>query len=91
MCHGWAGLLHIATLMARDTGDDGLAATARRLASEIVRRFDSEAPFGYRYWADGKGADQPGFLTGATGIALALLAFTDGRVTSGWDRCLLLD
>ncbi|RLV04292.1 hypothetical protein CTZ27_09940 [Streptomyces griseocarneus] len=71
LCHGLAGLLHITSRFAHDTGDPELAATAAGLAA-------SSFPAG-----------GPGFLDGAAGVALALLAAATDTGPA-WDRVLLL-
>ncbi|MGP9022790.1 lanthionine synthetase C family protein [Streptomyces sp. BR1] len=71
LCHGMAGLLHITTRFAHDTGDPELAVVVSELANTRLR------------------PTEPGFLDGAAGITLALLAVaTDTEPT--WDRALLL-
>ncbi|MBD0742762.1 lanthionine synthetase C family protein [Streptomyces sp. CBMA152] len=71
LCHGMAGLLHITTRFAHDTGDPDLALLATELANTHFR------------------PTEPGFLDGAAGVTLALLAAaTDTHPT--WDRALLL-
>lgn len=97
LCHGTAGLLRVADLMARDCTDPGrrlrLAAAAERLAEQLVAGFEATSTFGYRYTARGVvvAPDRPSFLEGAAGVALALAAHTrPGPPATGWDAVLLV-
>ena len=93
LCHGAAGLAHLFNRMHRSTGDPVLADAAR---SWFQRTLDMRDPAG-RYGgfragnADDDGnrvwEDDPGFLTGAAGIALALLAAAT-PVEPEWDRVM---
>jgi hypothetical protein len=97
LCHGSAGLGHVLYRLYRATGEPALAEAAR---GWLVRTLDMRAPglapnvAGFRArGADAQGeicweAD-PGLLTGAAGVALALLAGL-GHVPPDWDRVLLL-
>ncbi|HEY6707953.1 MAG TPA: lanthionine synthetase C family protein [Actinomycetota bacterium] len=89
-CHGRAGLLAITSTFARATGDDGFRRAAATMAAELVDRFDPAAPLGYRDTeSGGRVIDQPGLLTGAPGVALALLGATS-PVEPAWARLFLL-
>jgi len=89
-CHGRAGLLAITSTFARATGDDGFRRAAAAMAAELVDRFDPAAPLGYRdLELGGRRIDQPGLLTGAAGIALALLGATS-PAEPAWVRLFLL-
>lgn len=90
LCHGLAGLLHIAGLMAADSGDAELASAADGFAGRLVTQYRPDAPFGFRCRRPDQAPDRPGFLDGSAGIALALLAYADGGTRTGWDRALLL-
>lgn len=98
LCHGWAGILRIVQRMAADTGDPVLDAALPTLTGRLLAGFDPDAPFGYRYTIRNfpLGADRPGYLEGAAGIALALHAVggaaepvTDPADTA-WDAALLI-
>jgi len=94
LCHGCAGLLHLTGRLAADDPHCGLGAETGRLALRTAAAFDPELPFGYRQFSNAQGAfhDDPGFLTGSAGVALALHAYRNGpRPASGWDSALLLD
>jgi hypothetical protein len=89
-CHGQAGLLAITATFARATGDPGFRRTAAAMATELLDRFDPAAPLGYRdLEAGGRPVDQPGLLTGAPGVALALLG-ASSPAEPAWARLFLL-
>ncbi|WP_059013475.1 lanthionine synthetase C family protein [Streptomyces specialis] len=85
LCHGSAGVLQAATKA-------GCEAVARLAAEHTAAFYDSERPFGFAHLEAGAAFDNPGFLTGAAGTALAL-ADHGGLIPSdpaaSWD-CLLL-
>ena len=89
-CHGQAGLLAIASSFARATGDPGPGRAAAAMAAGLIDRFDPAAPLGYRdLELGGRRIDQPGLLTGAPGVALALLGATS-LAEPTWARLFLL-
>ena len=89
-CHGQAGLLAVTASFARATGDAGFARAAAAMAAGLLDRFDPAAPLGYRdLEAGGRAVDQPGLLTGAPGVALALLGATS-PAEPAWGRLFLL-
>lgn len=93
LCHGWAGLLHIAWRTTLDSGDQALADHLPELVNRIVEGFDSTAPFGYRSDDAGgrRGPHRAGFLEGAAGIALALHSWASGSgPASPWETALML-
>ncbi|GAB3170974.1 lanthionine synthetase C family protein [Myceligenerans halotolerans] len=85
LCHGHAGILRCA-----DGEDDTVAA----LASQAVEReYDPSAPFAFVDQDHGQPRDDPGFLTGAAGVALALAEHADlpaAAVRTRWDALLLV-
>jgi hypothetical protein len=95
LCHGTAGLSHLFHRLYRSTGDPALLAAARRwLERTLARRRPGQGVGGYL--RRGRGEDgkfgwvaDPGFLSGAAGIGLALLAAAT-PVEPAWDRLLLL-
>jgi hypothetical protein len=93
LCHGWAGLLHLARLMGMDARDPHILDATTTLAARLVDCYDEQAPFGFRATnppAPGT-VDLAGFLEGAAGIVLALLSYLDGgRPATGWDTALLV-
>lgn len=95
LCHGWAGLLHV---LARIDADDPRCEFGEELdwlAERTTAPFDPRLPYGYQQVGGLRAEllrDDPGFLTGSAGIALALHAYrTRARPASGWDAALLLD
>ncbi|MEV6670286.1 lanthionine synthetase C family protein [Streptomyces sp. NPDC051162] len=77
LCHGAAGLLHVTARFVRDTGDAELSRAAVRVAERLLACRAAVAAAG------------PGFLDGAAGVVLALLAAATD-VAPLWDRALLL-
>jgi hypothetical protein len=89
-CHGQAGLLAVTATLARATGRPDLAEATAGLIAGLVDRFDSASPLGYRdLEAGGRAVDQPALLTGAPGVALALLGAT-APADPPWARLFLL-
>ncbi|GAB2723490.1 lanthionine synthetase C family protein [Kitasatospora kifunensis] len=100
LCHGWAGVLHIATLLARDSGDQRLAERLPGLVERVTDAYHPDRPFGFRYdrpdVADTlrQAPHRAGFLDGAAGITLALTPHTTGAAdtpATAWDAALLLN
>jgi lantibiotic biosynthesis protein len=98
LCHGWAGILRIVQRMAADTADPVLDEALPALTGHLLDGFDPDAPFGYRYVIRNfpLGADRPGYLEGAAGIALALHSVATGErpatdpADTAWDAALLI-
>jgi lantibiotic biosynthesis protein len=89
-CHGIAGLLQITVCFARDTGLPDLAEAAAALVADLLQEFEPRSLLGYRdVEPGGVRVDQPGLLSGAPGVALALLGATT-PVSPSWDRLFLL-
>ena len=81
LCHGLAGILIIAKLMALEEGGEALAPNIEDLEDQIVSSYNPAAPFGF----EDPERDQhpqrskmsvPGYLEGTTGILLSLLPLT---------------
>jgi lantibiotic modifying enzyme len=96
LCHGSAGLAHIFNRFFQATGDEQFADAARVwFERTLAFRRPGEGVGGFSSWKgafDGRAArwePDPGFLTGAAGIGLALLAAVSD-VPPDWDRVLLL-
>ncbi|SBT40509.1 lanthionine synthetase C family protein [Micromonospora narathiwatensis] len=90
LCHGYAGLAHI----ARRAADDALPEVAARLNALVPRLLDmiDKEGAGPRRTAAAliAKAAGPGFLEGAAGVALAALSCRTAAVSnSSWDSCLL--
>jgi lantibiotic modifying enzyme len=95
LCHGTAGLSHLFHRLYRATGEPLLLTASHRwLERTLARRRPGEGVGGYRIRGRDAGGHlgwitDPGFLGGAAGIGLALLAATT-PVEPEWDRLLLL-
>jgi lantibiotic modifying enzyme len=95
LCHGAAGLGHLFNRLFQATRDPRLAEAAQfwfQRTLELRRPQGSIA--GFAAWGPGPDGslnwtDDPGLLTGAAGIALALLAAVT-PVEPGWDRVMLV-
>ena len=89
-CHGISGLLHITARFASDTRLPIFTTAVEELIVEVQARFEPDSILGYRsIERGGVPVDNPGFLDGAPGVALALLAATCS-VAPEWDRLFLL-
>jgi lantibiotic modifying enzyme len=95
LCHGASGLAHLFNRMFHWTGDERLRGAARVwIERTLAARQPGLGVAGFRSWAaDLTGPpdwrDDPGWLEGASGIGLALLAATS-TVEPAWDRLLLV-
>jgi len=102
LCHGSAGLAHLYLRLYRATGEERLAEAARHwfhwtfeFRDRILQEGEEKGIGGFPAWSvDYAQSDlelqwrkDPGFLTGAAGVGLALLAATTA-VDPGWDRVL---
>ncbi|MEU4951729.1 lanthionine synthetase C family protein [Streptomyces lavendulae] len=92
LCHGFAGLAHIASRAA----SDALAPTAGQLRAVLPALLSAVHPPGSDPATAAAGfiqppAPDPGLLDGAAGIALALLSPATGAPPrTSWDTCLLI-
>ncbi|HJX27937.1 MAG TPA: lanthionine synthetase C family protein [Thermoanaerobaculia bacterium] len=95
LCHGATGLAQIFNRMHQETGDEQLAGAARAWYERTLRDRTPGLGFGgFRAWSSGLTGnpdwrDDPGFLEGAAGVGLALLAAVS-PVEPEWDRILLV-
>ena len=94
LCHGASGVAHLFHRMYISTGDETLAEAARSWYERtLAYRIPGLGVGGFRSWSTGPDdkldwRDDPGFLEGAAGVALALLAAIS-PVDPGWDRIFL--
>jgi hypothetical protein len=93
LCHGSAGIAHLFNRLYQATGEPRLAEAARFWFEWTLRfRQPGNGVAGFRAWnTDGENEswrEDGGFLEGAAGIGLALLAATS-TVEPEWDRLLL--
>ncbi|MET9611773.1 lanthionine synthetase C family protein [Kitasatospora indigofera] len=86
LCHGFAGLAHIAARAAHDA----LPETAPRLGALVPALLTAAQPAAALALVDAPDAG-PGLLDGAAGVALAALAAgSTDPPSSAWDACLLI-
>lgn len=90
LCHGFAGLLHIALRASSDAITPALAACVPPLLAAVVPQ---DADSGVLVSSLLRSPDgDAGFLEGASGVALALESARTGALpVSGWDSCLLIN
>jgi lantibiotic modifying enzyme len=95
LCHGTAGLSHLFHRLYQETNDPALLGAAHRwLERTLASRRPGQGIGGFLCRckvAEGRfdWIAEPGFLGGAAGVGLALLAAAT-PVEPGWDRLLLL-
>jgi lantibiotic modifying enzyme len=98
LCHGTAGLAHLYLRLHRETGDAELKEAARFwLERTLALRRPGEGIGGYLALVpavpgtkpQNNWEPEPGFLTGAAGVGLALLAAVSD-VEPAWDRVMLM-
>ena len=95
LCHGFAGNGHLFVRLYQATGDPVLRKAALTwLDHALAFRRPAEEVAGFPSWrpdddGDGKWVADPGFLMGASGVGLALLAAASD-VEPEWDRVMLL-
>ena len=86
LCHGYAGVLQSTATLRPVIAD--------RAAAAVAAGFTPQQPFGFQHHpGQGATSDEPGLLTGAAGIALALAdhgALQAPAVPTRWDSVLLL-
>jgi hypothetical protein len=93
LCHGAAGLGHLFHRLYQATREDTFAEAARGwFAHTLALRRPGEGIAGFRAFEPHgqQWHDDPGLLTGAAGVALALLSAA-WPVPPSWDRMLLAD
>ncbi|GLZ35618.1 hypothetical protein Lesp02_78050 [Lentzea sp. NBRC 105346] len=90
LCHGLAGTLLVLRHFAWDTGRAEFDVAVRDLSAALLDRYDPDSPMGFRDVENsGAEVDNPGLLSGAAGIALALHALDLGE-RPWWSRLFLL-
>lgn len=95
LCHGSAGLLHLANRFWQATDEPTFRQRGLEWAIDTFARHQPGQGFaGFRNWHPGPPEagwlDTVGLLTGSTGIALTLLAAVSA-VEPRWDRLLMVD
>ena len=89
LCHGLAGLLQITMRFHHDTGDERFAHHAQALLDRLLVLYEPDSAYGYRERDHPRNPDNPGFVDGAAGVAMTLLAASTD-VAPDWDRMLLI-
>jgi len=95
ICHGAAGLAHLLNRFWQASGEEVFAAAARFwIGRTLELRVPGEGVAGFRAWhaqrsTQGEWLSEPGFLEGAAGVGLVLLAAVS-TVEPEWDRILLV-
>jgi len=92
LCHGAAGLGHLYNFFYQTCGERTVARAARRwFERTLAMRKPGEGIAGYANWwpQEREWHAEPGFLTGAAGVGLALLAAASPGEPS-WGRPMLL-
>jgi lantibiotic modifying enzyme len=95
LCHGAFGLAHLYNRIYQAGGGELFADSARRwYRLGLEMRSPERGVAGFSAWAPGEDremvwTDDPGFLTGAAGVGLSLLAGVSS-VEPDWDRVLLV-
>jgi lantibiotic modifying enzyme len=89
LCHGVGGLLQICLRFAQECESALIKEQIPVLTEQILEMFDPSSSLGFRDIELDGIVDQPGWLTGAPGVAMVLLAAaTDTR--PDWDRLLAI-
>ncbi|HEY4376478.1 MAG TPA: lanthionine synthetase C family protein [Acidimicrobiales bacterium] len=89
LCHGYAGLAHLATVVAADASPT----LAERLRAIVPGLLDAVALGQHDAVTSAAtlASSDPGLLEGASGTALAILGATTWTPSrTGWDTCLLI-
>jgi lantibiotic biosynthesis protein len=90
ICHGAAGLTHVFNCLQHVSGHPELHAAARAWRRRTLEMHVPETGIGgYRSYQQRRWHDDGGYLTGAVGTGLVLLA-TLSTTPPGWDAPLLL-
>ncbi|MGH3938256.1 MAG: lanthionine synthetase C family protein [Pseudonocardiaceae bacterium] len=89
-CHGIAGLLQVTCRFAADTGSALFQSGVDAVLADLLDVYEPGSVLGYRNTEPGSvRVDSPGLLSGAPGVALALLA-AGTTVEPSWDRLFLV-
>jgi hypothetical protein len=90
ICHGVAGLLAICLRLAQRSRSEAIRRQVPGLVGRVLDACRHDLPLGVQdQEVPGNFVDDPGFLTGAAGVALILLAASTSTPPS-WDRALLI-
>ncbi len=90
LCHGVAGLLQICLRFAHESESSIIRQHIPLLVNQLLEAFNPDYALGFRdLERDHVYVDQPGWLYGASGIAMVLLAASTS-VNPEWDRALVI-
>lgn len=90
ICHGLSGVLLVVLKFYKETQSKYLKEAAIVIFDQIISKFDAQHQYGFRdIDHNGSAVDDPQLLTGASGVALTLLAAVDPD-NSHWTRMLLI-
>ena len=90
LCHGISGLLAICLRFAHETNSPTIYQHIPLLVQQILNTFDSASPLGFRdVESKSNSTDDPGLLTGASGVVLTLLAAATSTEPN-WDKAFLI-
>lgn len=89
LCHGIAGLLQICLRFANECDSALIRESIPALVERVLNHYNPDFVLGFRNMDQGIAVDHPGWLTGAPGIAMALLAASTPLIPA-WDRVLLI-
>lgn len=90
LCHGFAGLAHLAHVVAADATPLAARRLRTRIPSLLHRIHNPRTDPHTAARKLAASAAGPGLLDGAAGTALAALSTTVAAPQSGWDTCLLI-
>ena len=89
ICHGVAGVLQIFLRFAHDCESTRIREQIPLLVQQLLHAFDPASALGFCDMDEGIPIDQTGWLTGAPGIAMVLLAASTS-IAPAWDRALVI-
>jgi lantibiotic biosynthesis protein len=90
ICHGIGGLLVISLRVAARSRSETIRQEIPKLVAKLLDTCRHDVPLGVQdQEVPGNFVDDPGFLTGAAGVALVLLTASTST-PPGWDRALLI-
>jgi lantibiotic biosynthesis protein len=90
-CHGLSGVLYLLAQAAADYPSAALERARSALLGHLISMYDDDLKFGFSFPAvdnPARDSQHPGLLTGAAGVALALMKAATGRPL-GSDRVFL--
>ncbi|ANF94950.1 lanthionine synthetase C family protein [Paenibacillus bovis] len=89
-CHGYAGLLHITSRMAAESGEERFHTYIKEVLSILLRHYDPELPFVFGDLEVQEYIHKAGILDGAAGVALTLLSLDQPMDKLVWDHVFVI-